>query len=608
MLAYIPSPPQGVWYLGPVPIRAYALCIIVGIIVAVWWGNRRWVARGGQPGEVLDVAIWAVPFGLVGGRLYHVLTDWQIYFGDGGKTPIEALYVWDGGLGIWGAVILGGVGAWIGARQRGIKLPPFADAIAPPILLSQAIGRLGNYFNQELYGRPTNLPWGLEIYDRVDAQGIVGPSQITGHSTGNVVAVVHPTFLYEMLWNIAVVIVLVLVDRHFRIGHGRLFALYVSGYCAGRFAIELMRSDPAFTHIAGVRINVFTAALLFVCGAVYFIVAPKGRETGLEVYHRERAEELEALGMTGYQPDSDLDRDEPVRTASADENSADESSDDENSDDEITDDGVDIDTDQSDEEEPVSESEQAHSEAKGPEVTDAEPDDSDIVEGTGESADATAWTPGAEQEGEVAESELLADTDDASTVASDEPETAAEDAEGVTEVIEDEAVDEGDTDAAGVDEDEPELADGQATEAGGPVEVTDADPDDSDIVEGTDESADATAWTPGAEQEGEVAESELLADTDDASTVASDEPETAAEDAEGVTEVIEDEAVDEGDTDAAGVDEDEPELADGQATEAGGPVDVLDTDPDDSDIVEGTGESADATAWTPRGEAPKHDS
>ncbi|WP_338836235.1 prolipoprotein diacylglyceryl transferase [Gordonia polyisoprenivorans] len=324
LLAYIPSPPQGVWHLGPVPLRAYALCIIVGIIVAVWWGDRRWIARGGQPGEVLDIAIWAVPFGLIGGRIYHVLTDWSIYFGGGGKSPIDVFKIWDGGLGIWGAVILGALGAWIGARRHGIRLPAFGDAIAPAILLAQAIGRLGNYFNQELYGRPTTVPWGLEIYERTN--GIqTGPNLINGTSTGQVYEIVHPTFLYELVWNVLVVIALVVLDRRFRIGHGRLFALYVAGYCVGRFVVELLRSDTAYTFIAGIRINVFTSALLFVCAAIYFVVATKGRERGLEMYYPDRAEELEALGVVGYvddrypdheldaerEPDDEPDEDEP---------------------------------------------------------------------------------------------------------------------------------------------------------------------------------------------------------------------------------------------------------------------------------------------------------
>ncbi|MFC9554133.1 prolipoprotein diacylglyceryl transferase [Rhodococcus sp. NPDC056960] len=276
VLAYIPSPPQGVWYVGPVALRAYALFIIVGIIVAIVWGDRRWVARGGEKGTVLDIAIWAVPFGLIGGRLYHVMTDWPTYFAEGGH-PVDALKVWQGGLGIWGAVALGGVGAWIGCRRRGIPLPALGDAIAPAILLAQAIGRFGNYFNQELYGRETDVPWGLEIFERRNDAGQVSPQLIDGVSTGQVAFVVHPTFLYEALWNVLIVLVLVWVDRRFRIGHGRLFALYVAGYCAGRFWIELMRSDHA-SLIAGIRVNSFTSALVFVAALVYFFAATKGRE------------------------------------------------------------------------------------------------------------------------------------------------------------------------------------------------------------------------------------------------------------------------------------------------------------------------------------------
>ncbi|MGV9616907.1 prolipoprotein diacylglyceryl transferase [Nocardia xishanensis] len=275
VLAYIPSPPQGVWQLGPIPLRAYALCIILGIVVAIWWGERRWQERGGQSGTVLDVAMFAVPFGLIGGRLYHVATDWKKYFA-AGANPIEALYIWQGGLGIWGAVFLGGIGAWIGCRVYRVPLPAFGDAIAPPILLAQAIGRLGNYFNQELYGRETTAPWGLEIYPRFDANG--DPDPMNGVSNDVVEKIVHPTFLYEMLWNLLVVVLLVQIDRRWRIGHGRLFALYVAGYSFGRFFVELMRDDEA-TKIAGIRINSFTSALVFLAAIAYFVFATKGRET-----------------------------------------------------------------------------------------------------------------------------------------------------------------------------------------------------------------------------------------------------------------------------------------------------------------------------------------
>jgi prolipoprotein diacylglyceryl transferase len=272
VLASIPSPETGVWNLGPVPIRAYALLIVVGIIVAVWWGGRRYVARGGRPGAITDIAIWAVPFGIVGGRLYHVLTDWQLYFGENGAGFVAALRIWDGGLGIWGAVSVGALGAWIGARRAGLLLPPVADAIAPGIVVAQAIGRWGNYFNQELFGSPTDLPWGLEI------EVAFRPSGYEDFAT------FHPTFLYESLWLVGVAVVLVWADRRFRMGHGRVFALYVLLYCAGRLWIELLRVDTANT-ILGLRVNVWTSILVGVGALVYLVLSARrrpGRETVLE--------------------------------------------------------------------------------------------------------------------------------------------------------------------------------------------------------------------------------------------------------------------------------------------------------------------------------------
>ena len=276
VLAYIPSPSQGVWHLGPLPLRAYALFIVAGMVAALLIGDKRWQERGGEPGVIYSIFWWAMPFGLIGGRLYHVITDWQTYFGDDGAGFFAAFRIWEGGLGIWGAVALGGVGAWIGCRQHGIPLPAFGDAVAPGIVLAQAIGRLGNYFNQELYGRPTTLPWGLEIYERRDAGGYL--DSLNGVSTGQLVEVVHPTFLYELLWNVLVFAALIYIDRRFKIGHGRLFAMYVAGYCVGRFWIELMRSDHASMPVEGIRVNSFTATFVFIGAVVYIMVAPKGRE------------------------------------------------------------------------------------------------------------------------------------------------------------------------------------------------------------------------------------------------------------------------------------------------------------------------------------------
>ena len=279
VLAYIPSPSQGVWHLGPVPIRAYALFIVAGMLVALFIGDKRWQERGGEPGVVYSIFWWAMPFGLIGGRLYHVITDWRTYFGDDGAGFLAAFKIWEGGLGIWGAVALGGVGAWIGCRQHGIPLPAFGDAVAPGIVLAQAIGRLGNYFNQELYGRPTTLPWGLEVYERRNAERCarLAERRVDGSTADPRGGGGPPTFLYELLWNVLVFAALIYIDRRFKIGHGRLFAMYVAGYCLGRFWIELMRSDSA-TEIAGIRVNSFTSTFVFIGAVVYIMVAPKGRE------------------------------------------------------------------------------------------------------------------------------------------------------------------------------------------------------------------------------------------------------------------------------------------------------------------------------------------
>lgn len=303
-LAYIPSPSQGVVHLGPIPLRGYAFCIIIGVFLAVWLGNRRWIARGGQTGTVADIAVWAVPFGLVGGRLYHVITDYELYFSEG-RDWVDAFKIWEGGLGIWGAIALGAVGAWIGCRRRGIPLPAWADALAPGIALAQAVGRWGNWFNQELYGRETHVPWALHI---------------TSDTDGRVPGYYHPTFLYESLWCIGVALLVIWADRKFKLGHGRAFALYVASYCVGRFWIEYMRVDDAH-HILGLRLNNWTALLVFLLAVVYLVISAKTRPG------REEIVEPGASGGGGDSDSVSLDKgdddeaegDEAEKPAEADE-------------------------------------------------------------------------------------------------------------------------------------------------------------------------------------------------------------------------------------------------------------------------------------------------
>ncbi|HAT1131754.1 prolipoprotein diacylglyceryl transferase [Corynebacterium striatum] len=282
ILANIPSPPQGVWQLGPIPLRAYALCIIAGILVAMWMTHRRYVARGGNPDVVWDAAIVIIPAGIIGGRLYHVITDHEKYF-CADCNPVDALKVTNGGLGIWGAVALGVFAIWVMFKVKKVPMAPFADAVAPGLILAQAIGRLGNWFNQELYGRPTDVPWALDIFYRVNEAGEYAP--VSGHSTGEVMTSVHPTFLYELVWNVLVCLFLLWAQKAWKLGHGRLFALYVAGYTLGRFFVENMRADEA-TLVFGLRINVIVSVVLFVVALIVFFRLPRGQESPEEVNPR----------------------------------------------------------------------------------------------------------------------------------------------------------------------------------------------------------------------------------------------------------------------------------------------------------------------------------
>lgn len=272
--ASIPSPSESVWYIGPVPIRAYAMAIMLGIVVSLWMTTRRFTERGGDADTVLEIGFWAVPFGILGGRIYHVLSSPDAYFGPDGD-PTKVIAVWEGGLGIWGAIALGAVGAWIACRRLGVRFSTFADSAAPALLVAQAIGRLGNWFNQELFGGPTTLPWGLEI----DPSSPTFPEGLPADT------LFHPTFLYEILWNLAAAALLIWLDRRYKWGHGRVFWAYVVLYTLGRVWIEALRIDPAET-VAGLRLNVWTSIVVGLGALVAFVVVGRrhpARETTVQL-------------------------------------------------------------------------------------------------------------------------------------------------------------------------------------------------------------------------------------------------------------------------------------------------------------------------------------
>jgi prolipoprotein diacylglyceryl transferase len=255
MLASIPSPSSGTFDLGPLVVHLYGLTLLVAIVACILLTIRRWQALGGDSDLVVRVAVWGVAFGVVGARAYHDITSWNEVPDPKWKGVFE---VWQGGLGVWGGILLGTLaGVWI-VRRAGVSARLFMDATAPGLLLAQAIGRIGNYWNQELYGKPTSLPWGLQI----DA----------GHRMNGYLqyATYHPTFLYELLWDLAGVALLLWLDRRHRIRPPGIFALYVSYYTFGRFFEELLRIDPAH-HVAGLRLNAWVSIAVWVCSTGFFI-------------------------------------------------------------------------------------------------------------------------------------------------------------------------------------------------------------------------------------------------------------------------------------------------------------------------------------------------
>jgi len=261
LFAAIPSPSSGSVHLGPVELRAYGLMIGLGVVAAVMIGSRRWVARGGHPDDIAAIAMWAVPAGLVGSRLYHVATDWKRFQG----RWEDVFAIWQGGLGIPGGLAAGVLVGALVARRRGMDLPVMFDAVIPTLPIAQAIGRWGNWFNQEVFGRPTDLPWGLRIDEAHRPLDYLSDTTF------------HPTFLYEGLWNLTLAWALMRVDRRGVLRPGRIIGLWVFGYGLGRLWVESIRSDAA-SLVLGVRINIWVSLAAIVIGGV---VALTGRRAPL---------------------------------------------------------------------------------------------------------------------------------------------------------------------------------------------------------------------------------------------------------------------------------------------------------------------------------------
>ena len=267
--ASIPSPTWSYFDVGPLRVQAYALCILLGIVIATLITNRRLVERGAEKWIVLDVILFAIPIGIIGARAYHVLTHPGDYF-YAGADPLRTLYIWEGGNAIFGALLGGAAGAWIGTRFSGLRFWSFADALAPALLIAQACGRVGNWFNHELYGLPTTLPWGLEIE-------VSNPAYPIGLPEGTLF---HPTFLYEIIWNLIGAGVIILLERKIMLRWGKAFAVYLIWYGLGRSGFEAIRIDPSDTFL-GVRTNIWAAWAAIVVGLV-IIWWQSRRHPGLE--------------------------------------------------------------------------------------------------------------------------------------------------------------------------------------------------------------------------------------------------------------------------------------------------------------------------------------
>lgn len=302
-LAYIPSPTISQFSIGPVTIHIYALCILMGIVLAVWITTTRWKKLGGNFDQVLDITLVSVPAGIIGARLYHIITTPERFFGPDGDWA-EMFRIWNGGLGIWGGVLFGALAAWIWCRHKHYPMALLADAIAPGLLVAQAVGRLGNWFNQELYGAPTTLPWGLKL--NMEGTAIGHSEQCYDGATCPSGTLFHPTFLYEMIWNLigAAIIVYIGSKAMKKLKAGSLFAVYIMWYTLGRTWIESLRIDYAHEFL-GVRINVWVSMAVFVLGAVSFIVVQQmGKATDLLAEKLRTVTEIEQRLENGESEDS----------------------------------------------------------------------------------------------------------------------------------------------------------------------------------------------------------------------------------------------------------------------------------------------------------------
>ena len=302
-LAYIPSPTISQFSIGPVTIHIYALCILMGIVLAVWITTTRWKKLGGNFDQVLDITLVSVPAGIIGARLYHIITTPERFFGPDGDWA-EMFRIWNGGLGIWGGVLFGALAAWAWCRHKHYPMALLADAIAPGLLVAQAVGRLGNWFNQELYGAPTTLPWGLKL--NMEGTAIGHSEQCYDGATCPSGTLFHPTFLYEMIWNLigAAIIVYIGSKAMKKLKAGSLFAVYIMWYTLGRTWIESLRIDYAHEFL-GVRINVWVSMAVFMLGAVSFIVVQQmGKDTDLLAEKLRTVTEIEQRLENGESEDS----------------------------------------------------------------------------------------------------------------------------------------------------------------------------------------------------------------------------------------------------------------------------------------------------------------